>query len=354
MEPTNKICSNCESPFDKEYEFCPHCGQKAKDELTIGVLFYNTISNYFSFDARFFRSFIPLMFKPGFVAKQFVKGKRLQYLHPAQYYLFVSVVFFFILSFQVRKYNNDADKLLHKGFETEKKSELININPLDSADVANLTKPIFDSPEKFTGLNEVERKIIDSTLKANLAKPNTVNFNWRSYTKKLDSLIAAGASEEEQLKVVGFKDDSGFMQKALIKQGLKLYKQEGAGIVQVFFDVIPIALFFLLPIFAFILKLFYWKRGSFPYHLVFSFYYFSYLFIILGLLIGLSYFIDIPGWIELIVILSTFVYLWLSAKHFYEQGYFVTLLKTGFATFIYFPLIIIATCLIIAASFFLY
>ena len=50
-------------------------------------------------------------------------------------------------------------KLIKKLFEIEKKGELINLNPVDSADVANLTKPIFDNPEKFTGLNEVERKI---------------------------------------------------------------------------------------------------------------------------------------------------------------------------------------------------
>jgi len=49
-----ETCKNCEQQFKKEFDFCPHCGQKVNDELTLGVLFYNTISNYFSFDARFF------------------------------------------------------------------------------------------------------------------------------------------------------------------------------------------------------------------------------------------------------------------------------------------------------------
>ena len=93
MSKTIINCKNCEKEFEEGFEFCPHCGQKAKDDLTIGVLFYNTISNYFSFDARFLRSFIPLMFRPGYVARRFVEGKRLQYLHPAQYYLFVSVIY---------------------------------------------------------------------------------------------------------------------------------------------------------------------------------------------------------------------------------------------------------------------
>ena len=90
---------------------------KAKDELTLGVLFNNTISNYFSVDARFFKSFIPLMFKPGFLAKQFVEGRRLLYLHPAQIYLFVSVVFFFLFSFIGNKQAESLDSALKKDIE---------------------------------------------------------------------------------------------------------------------------------------------------------------------------------------------------------------------------------------------
>ena len=52
-------CPNCEKEFEEGFEFCPYCGQKAKDELTLKLLFYNTISNYFSFDARFLKSFFP-------------------------------------------------------------------------------------------------------------------------------------------------------------------------------------------------------------------------------------------------------------------------------------------------------
>ena len=49
-------CKNCELDHEVGFQFCPHCGQKTNEDLTVGVLFYNTISNYFSFDARFFCS----------------------------------------------------------------------------------------------------------------------------------------------------------------------------------------------------------------------------------------------------------------------------------------------------------
>ena len=355
MSTNETTCKNCDSQYDAKFAFCPYCGQKSDDKLTLGVLFYNTISNYFSFDARFFKSFIPLMLRPGFLAKEFVGGKRLQYLHPAQYYLFVSVIFFFILSFKVREYNNVADKAIKKGFELEKNINFNKERLIDSLQVTQLSDSIINNENIVVGLDKEKRKELDSTLKAKIADPTKNNINFGYNTKKLDSLIAVGASEEEQLKSIGLKEDSNFIQRAFIKQVLKFHKQEGGGIVRAIFDTIPIALFFLLPIFAFILKLFYWRRGSFSYHLVFSFYYFSFLFIVLGLLIGLNYLLDIPGWIEFLIVMSTFVYLWLSMKHFYKQGYFVTLIKSSVASFIYMMLILpFAVGIIIATSFFLY
>ena len=105
-------CKNCGKIFDASFDYCPYCGQETADKLTFGVLFRNTISNYFSIDARFFKSFVPLMTKPGVLARCFVDGKRLSYLHPAQFYLFISVVFFFLFSFTIRKADNRVSNAL--------------------------------------------------------------------------------------------------------------------------------------------------------------------------------------------------------------------------------------------------
>ena len=59
------------------------------------------------------------MFKPGYLATRFIEGKRLLYLHPAQLYLFVSVVFFFLLTTlvvrdQVQEIDTAFKKTLNK------------------------------------------------------------------------------------------------------------------------------------------------------------------------------------------------------------------------------------------------
>lgn len=96
-------CKNCGHLLGEGDSFCSQCGQSTKDALTVKVLFSNTISNYFSVDARFFVSFIPLLFRPGYLPRKFIEGKRLKYLHPAQFYLFISIVFFFLLSIEASK-----------------------------------------------------------------------------------------------------------------------------------------------------------------------------------------------------------------------------------------------------------
>ena len=66
-----KTCKNCENDFRDNFDFCPHCGMKDKEELTLGILFYNTLNNYLLYDSKFLKSFIPLLIKPGFLANKF-------------------------------------------------------------------------------------------------------------------------------------------------------------------------------------------------------------------------------------------------------------------------------------------
>jgi len=354
----NIPCKNCDQTFNEVYSFCPYCGQKAKDTLTMGVLFYNTISNYFSFDARFLKSFLPLMFRPGYLPNRFVEGKRLLYLHPAQFYLFVSVIFFFLFSFQTREYNAQADKALKKGFENENiiKMDSVAKKNIDSLSTKVLSKTLKEN-QIYTGMNGADINKLDSIIK-NSSKYDTnseSDLDLLFNNKKVDSLIIVGATDKEMLKAMGMQDGAGFLKRRFYSQLLKIQKNSGGGILQSFFDGIPIALFFLLPIFAFILKLLFWKRGSFSHHLVFSFYYFSFIFVILSLIILTNLIWKIPYWIDWMVILSTFIYLVIAAKQFYRQGYFVSFIKTSVASFIYFMFVLpIALGIMATASFFYY
>ena len=355
MSANQVNCQNCEEPYEEGFKFCPNCGQKTNDELTIGVLFYNTISNYFSFDARFLKSFIPLMFKPGYLAKEFIKGKRLLYLHPAQMYLFVSVVFFFIFSFSVRKQadklNNEFQDIFDKdgtvvldSIQIRKKDSLKHIK--DSISRIEIEKAL-PSNKFITGMSDKE---IDSIVNLeNLPKKNDINFGFND--REIDSLLNINANENEIYKSMGLKEDDGWFKRKLYAQYLKFHVSKDAGsVLKAFYDTIPIALFFLLPIFALILKILYLRKGRYAHHLVFGFYYFSFLFTVFSIIFGINMVWDIPDWIDWLVALSTFIYLLKALKRFYGQGWFLTFLKGSVTTFT-FMLIVIPTSAVIIGLF---
>ncbi|PKB43328.1 uncharacterized protein DUF3667 [Cellulophaga sp. RHA19] len=357
MPNTNTACKNCENKFDATYEFCPHCGQKSNDKLTVGVLFSNTIKNYFSVDARFFKSFFPLLLKPGYLPTKFIEGKRLLYLHPAQLYLFSSIVFFFFFSFKVSK----QERQIRESVKSEKtlKQTIDSIktyNANDSLAAATVIEKLKQNQDK-TGLKDEELAKLDSIIKGQNYKGDdfmTFGFN----ESKVDSLIDINAPDSLITKEMGQTEDAGYFTKKAYTQVLKLYKDNGslASILHSFYDTIPIALFFLLPIFAFILKLLFYSKGPFAYHLVFAFYYFSYLFSTFIILLLISFvWPSFSGYVQFLIILSTFIYLCIALQKFYKQGWLLSFFKGSLATFIYFVIVIpIAITILSAFAFLMY
>ena len=348
MLTKNTNCKNCETPFNEIFEFCPHCGQKAKDELTLSLLFYNTISNYFSFDARFFKSFVPLLFKPGFLARKFIEGKRLLYLHPAQMYLFISIVFFFLFTIlvspQTEKLNAKLKKTLDKPLIENVST---NLPQIDTLNVDNLLKPLKDNQE-LIGVNEADIKVLDSIIKSeSQGDKDIINFDFD--VKKVDSLIAINAPDLEIYQAMGLeKDASSFVQNVYSKI-LKFYKKrDGGSLLQSFYDSIPVAMFILLPIFALLLKVFFWRRGSFAHHLVFAFYFFSFLFLLMSLIIGINFIWDIPDWIDWLIVASSFIYLYIAIIRFYKQGWFVSFIKSFVVSFAF--LLMVLPCASVIVS----
>jgi hypothetical protein len=358
MEKHTIKCPNCEKEFEEGFEFCPHCGQKAKEELTLGVLFYNTIANYFSFDARFLKSFIPLMFKPGYLPKKFLEGKRLLFLHPAQMYLFISVIFFFLYSFNVRETVQDVDKQFKKTNvdKNEKDSIAIQTPVLDSIQLEKMMAPLKEN-NIVTGLKEEDLKKLDSMIKVENNNPevnNILNFDFNE--KEIDSLIAIDAPNEDIYKAMGMDDDAGFFIRKIYTQMLKFYKERGLGsILQTFYDSIPLAMFFLLPIFALILKIFYFRRGRFSHHLVFSFYFFSFLFTVFSILTLVNLIWEnFPGWITTLTMFSTFFYLFFAVKCFYGQGWFVSFFKSNVVSFTFLTFVIPLSAILMGLMAFLF
>ncbi|MDY8135928.1 DUF3667 domain-containing protein [Aquimarina sp. 2201CG5-10] len=343
-------CKNCEKSFDESFSYCPYCGQETADNLTFSILFSNTISNYFSIDARFFRSFIPLMTKPGVLARRFVDGKRLSYLHPAQFYLFISVVFFFVFSFSVRKADSAMTETFKKGFNKDIRLDSLQFKK-DSISKELVKKALTDN-KVMAELSEENLTALDSIISVEQTAPN-LSFSFKR--EVLDSLIAIDAPEADKLKAMGLKKDANAFTQKFYTQMLKFYEKQGGGILKTLYDTIPITMFIMLPLFAFLLKIFYWRKGAFAHHMVFSFYFFTFLFTSFCVLILANAIVEIPYWIEALIFLSFIIYLILAFRNFYKSSWLSSFLKANLVSFVYLTFIVpIAFLGIIMVSFMLY
>ena len=148
---------------------------------------------------------------------------------------------------------------------------------------------------------------------------------------------------------------NGFFKRYFYTQALMLYSKKGEGFGDTMFQTMPAALFFMLPIFAMLLYLFHRKIGPFSHHLVFSFYYFTFAFCVLAVLVIFSAITEIPDLITFLVLCLLFVHLVLGVANFYGQRKRTSFWKSSLIVFI-FNMIVIPVTFIIAlvVSFFLY
>ena len=204
----------------------------------------------------------------------------------------------------------------------------------------------------YTHMSDEDIAKLDSAMVINNMDSN-MTFGLRQ--EKLDSLIANGAPQGEKLKAMGLKEDAGVFTTRVFEQLLKLYEQRAGGILQTLYDTIPVAMFIMLPLFAILLKIFYWKRGSFAHHMVFSFYFFTFLFTTFCVLILANFFLDIPGALEFLILMSVVIYLMIALRNFYRSSWIGAFFKSGFISFMYMLFVLpIAAAGVIFVAFMVY
>lgn len=93
-------CLNCQTEMDESINFCPSCGQENhQKKASLKILVNDFVSDYFTFDSKFFRSAKQLLFKPGALTVAYRDGKRKSFITPIRLYLFTSFLYFFCMQF---------------------------------------------------------------------------------------------------------------------------------------------------------------------------------------------------------------------------------------------------------------
>jgi Protein of unknown function (DUF3667) len=94
--PIEPSCRNCGAPAPGAY--CPACGQETQKRLPKFTQFLREAAGrYVALDGRLWRTLIPLLFRPGFLTREYLAGRRRRYIRPARLFLVASLFLFAVL-----------------------------------------------------------------------------------------------------------------------------------------------------------------------------------------------------------------------------------------------------------------
>jgi hypothetical protein len=323
-ERKEKDCLNCGTIVNGRY--CHVCGQ---ENLEPKESFWHLVTHFFNdithFDGKFFTTLKDLLFKPGFLSREYVKGRRATYLNPVRMYVFTSAIFF-LLFFSFFYSDKETDIVLGG---TINDKTIAQIEAMDSASFAAFTAHInrVDDKPGPPMTREKFKKYLDSVMST-----SGISFSGHNYKSKAeyDSMLASGAKKHN------------WIQRQLIYKQIainKKYNNDSRQIANAFKDKlihsIPQILFISLPLLALILKLLYIRRRKQFYyvsHGIFSLHLYIFLFIAMMFLFPISILNNYLHWgvlsfIFVLLVIWLFLYEYLALKKFYKQGWIKTFFK---------------------------
>lgn len=219
--PTCCICKNCGNTFQGNH--CPHCGQnRHTPRFTTRNAFQNILSGFFNIDNGFSRNLIELLYRPGYMIRDYLKGKRVHYYKPFQT-LFVLAALYIM---GVQLIDPEAMNLSEKKMEEEPTiaSLMDNIkyqqeHTSDSctkyyleqsftyADSARLAQTRYLSESmhaqidvKFSNQDRLKKEInkqIKKELRQKIKAKNGEIDDWKGLIKEIDTALA----EQDSLRI---------------------------------------------------------------------------------------------------------------------------------------------------------
>lgn len=96
QSPLVMKCTNCGASVTGPY--CAECGQKrfTAQSLSARSFVNDAMKEFLSVDNKFFRSILPLLFRPGVLTQAYISGRQRRYIKPLSLFVFVNLFFFFV------------------------------------------------------------------------------------------------------------------------------------------------------------------------------------------------------------------------------------------------------------------
>ncbi len=94
-------CINCEQIVEDNHSYCPYCGQKTDlRRLDFNQLMADLWNSFTDTEQGILLTIKQLVYRPGYVARDYISGKRKTYFNPFRYLVvMLAIVLFFVLKF---------------------------------------------------------------------------------------------------------------------------------------------------------------------------------------------------------------------------------------------------------------
>lgn len=342
-------CANCGTRLNGLY--CHDCGQSSRSMIKFfGSVVKELLDDALGYDSRAKHSLLPLMFKPGRLTLDYVKGRRFYYVMPFRLYLMASILLILLikgvantdeLKFEnivekstqqeiSEEINNEVNSILQEIGQADKDAKLSDPEAIKELKEKLLEAGISDSiteqilakkteqenqtltPDDVAKLDTASEKVeaasdlvktTDEQLNSQQDAANLddarLNDDVKLEEEEPDLRIGVGGDddinlnwdrERQQLSGVEEMEESwlkNFLE--VINPKLKNWRDNPGPLIDELFEVLPYMMFVILPVFAIFLKLFYaFSKRYYTEHLIFLLHNHSFIYLLLMMIILLD------------------------------------------------------------------
>ncbi len=326
----NKICLNCKHFVEKR--FCPNCGQQnTETRHPFHYLFTHFIEDFTHYDGQFWKTIKYLLFRPGKLTKEYLAGKRQQYVQPVKLYIFISFITFLLIAFSRVNIGSQKENTVSQKEKAERTKEIAkNLKMEEIVKLANRNGNLStkDSLKLLKNLNLVK----DSAIAEHIDDSGSSYFNEQIRKGRTYNNLNNIEEFDVKYKNAGFLHN--VIERPIAKKFFELRdkgvskKEIVNGFMMSFFHTLPKALFLYLPFYAFLLWVFHNKKKWWYFdHGIFTLHYFSFLLLVTFLLMGsskiITHFLDyrfintLFGFVCFAAFFYTILYFFLAHKRVY-------------------------------------
>jgi hypothetical protein len=354
-------CMNCGTALMGP--FCHYCGQPDKNLMRFfPALLRELLEDFMDFDSRFMRTIKPLLFKPGKLTRDYLDGRRFRYVPPLRLYIFSSLVLFFLIAvFAVDSLQfqpntaGDEPGLTIKMSEDDREdlqealSELEKVNPGLAEELGSETGQAVAEAEGGTESEselEPEEESDEIDIDVN-GKP------WDAETNPVVLPLMPDWVNDWVNREIAESP----------KKGREIAENPNLMFDKVL-DVLPGTMFVLLPLVALLLKFWYlFAKKYYVEHLIFALHNHAFIFVTFIAWLMFSWvgewyepggegpFTSGVEWVKTVLMLWIPIYMLLSLKRVYRQGWGLTLAKFSAVGISYMVLLGFATAFVAVLSF---